>query len=123
MESPFRFNSAEQKAAKTASFTVGGALPNEVFLNSLNRDSIDQTVKDLSFERSRGTAMPARIKREFLMPPVPGGSAKGQGERRRLIDELHRLVKARLAATFADAPAISWSSSSPAAIDRRKQTR
>jgi hypothetical protein len=42
--------------------------------------------------------------RELLMPAaLRGGETKDQGERRRVVDELHRVVKARLASAFSEA--------------------
>jgi cytoskeletal protein RodZ len=47
--------------------------------------------------------MATSSERELLKPPAPGDEAKDHGDRRRLADELQRLVKAKLATLFVDA--------------------
>jgi hypothetical protein len=41
--------------------------------------------------------------RTLLLPPARGEAQKDQGEWRRVVDDLHHFVKARLAAGFKDA--------------------
>ena len=54
-------------------------------------------------QRSMLNAVSTSADRALLMPPLPGGETKDQGERRRVIPGSS--VKARLAAAFSDAGA------------------
>ena len=47
-------------------------------------------------------AMATSDELDLLSPPIPGGTAKDAGQQRIAVYELHRLVKARLAAAWSD---------------------
>ena len=47
-------------------------------------------------------AMATSDELDLLSPPIPGGTAKDAGQQRSAVYELHRLVKARLAAAWSD---------------------